>query len=301
MQLGLIGLGKMGYPLALNGKDHGLDVVTYSENPEKLERIQADGLQGFGNLADFVDALESPRVIWLMIPAGDPVDVMIQRLIPLLKAGDTILDGGNSQYQDSMRRHRQLSDMGLGFADVGTSGGTAGARHGACLMVGCDAAAYPALEPLFVALSSGAGCGHMGPAGAGHYVKMIHNGIEYGMMQAIGEGLQILRQSAFDFQLDQVAQVWREGSIISGLLMDVTAETLRKEPGLASIEGIVSASGEAEWTLQEALRLRVSAPVIAASLFARFKSMDGERFSEKSLAAMRGEFGGHAVTRRGEE
>ncbi len=301
MQLGLIGLGKMGYPMALNGRDHGLDVVIYSENKEKIDLTLKDGFQGFSSLEDFVSSLVPPRIIWLMIPAGDPVDVMIRRLIPLLEAGDYIIDGGNSRYLDSIRRHQELNSQTIHFVDVGTSGGTEGARNGACLMVGCDEQEYIYLEPLFLALSTGSGCGWMGQAGAGHYVKMIHNGIEYGMMQAIGEGLQILRQSEFEFQLDQITEVWQEGSIISGLLMDVTAEALRKEPELASVEGIVSASGEADWTIQEAVRLKVSAPVIAASLFARYKSMDAERFSEKSLAAMRGEFGGHMIARSREE
>lgn len=301
MQFGLIGLGKMGYPLALNGRDHGAEVVVFSENPEKLTLLRNEGLVGFDDLEGFIEALKPPRIIWLMIPAGDAVDTMIGRLVPTLLPGDIIIDGGNSRYQDSMRRYGELQEKGIRFADVGTSGGTAGARHGACLMVGCDEDVYSDLEPLLLSLSGGQGCGHMGPAGSGHYVKMIHNGIEYGMMQALGEGLQILKQSEFGFQLDQVAEVWRAGSIISGLLMDVTASALKKEPTLSSLEGIVNASGEADWTIQEAVRLRVSAPVIAASLFARYKSMDAERFSEKSLAAMRNEFGGHAVVRSGGE
>lgn len=300
MQLGLIGLGKMGFPLALNGRDHGIDVVAYSENPEKHQWLQDEGIKGFDNLEAFISALTAPRIIWLMIPAGKPVDGMIGRLREVLQPGDIIIDGGNSKYQDTVRRHHDLVDQGIRFVDVGTSGGTAGARNGACLMVGCDETAYALLEPILIALSNGQGCGRMGDAGAGHYAKMIHNGIEYGMMQAIGEGLQILRKSEFGFQLDQVTEVWRNGSIISGLLMDVMAQALRKEPRLQSIEGIVSASGEADWTVDEAVRLRVSAPVIAASLFARFKSMDTERFSEKSLSAMRGEFGGHPVIHRKE-
>jgi len=300
MQLGLIGMGKMGFPLALNGRDHGLEVTAYSENHEKLQWLKTEGIQGFDSLEGFVAALKPPRAIWLMIPAGKPVDDMIERLTPLLKADDFIIDGGNSKYQDTLRRHQQLNAQSIRFVDVGTSGGTAGARSGACLMIGCDEAGYTQLEPIFLSLSQGKGCGRMGSAGAGHYAKMIHNGIEYGMMQAIGEGLQILRQSEFGFKLDEVTQVWAGGSIISGLLMSVMAEALKKEPDLNSIEGVVSASGEADWTVDEAVRLRVSAPVISASLFARFKSMDIERFSEKSLAAMRGEFGGHAVIHKRE-
>lgn len=301
MKLGLIGLGKMGYPLALNAKERGIEVTVFSEDIEKLKQLKLEGLEGYSSIEDFVNSLTPPRVIWLMIPAGKPVDDMISRLVLKLEAGDVIIDGGNSRYQESMGRYQALKAKGIHFVDVGTSGGTSGARNGACLMVGCEADLYVSLEPIFLAISNGNGCGRMGKPGAGHYVKMIHNGIEYGMMQAIGEGLQILKQSEFAFKLDQVAEVWREGSIISGLLMDVTASALKKEPDLSSLEGIVNASGEADWTIQESVRLRVSTPVIAASLYARFKSMDTERFSEKSLAAMRSEFGGHAVITRKEE
>lgn len=301
MQLGLIGMGKMGFPMTLNGRDHGLDVTAYTENPEKLKWLKDEGVAGVDSLEALALALKPPRVIWLMIPAGKPVDDMIEQLTPLLTAGDYIIDGGNSRYQDTLRRHQRLSAQNISFVDVGTSGGTAGARSGACLMVGCEQAEYAHLEPIFLALSQGKGCGHMGRIGAGHYTKMIHNGIEYGMMQALGEGLQILRQSEFGFKLEDVTKVWQGGSIISGLLMDVMNEALTREPDLKSIEGIVSASGEADWTVDEAVRLRVAAPVISASLFARFKSMDVERFSEKSLAAMREGFGGHAVVRRSGE
>lgn len=301
MQLGLIGLGKMGYPLALNAKDSGVDVLVHSENQEKLSRAKADGMKGFENLEEFIKELLPPRVIWLMIPSGNPVETMIHRIKPLLEPNDIIIDGGNSRYHDSIRRHKELREDKIRFVDVGTSGGTEGARYGACLMVGCDQKTYDELEDLFRALSGGNGYDRMGPAGSGHYVKMIHNGIEYGMMQALGEGLQILRESDYEIELDKVAKVWQKGSIISGLLMDVTSDALEKDPQLSSIEGVVNASGEADWTVEEAVRLRVSVPVIAASLFARYKSMDNEKFSEKSLAAMRNEFGGHALIKSGDQ
>jgi len=301
MQLGLIGLGKMGYPLALNAKESGIDVVVHSENKEKLIKAKNDGMVGFEKLEEFIKALIPPRVIWLMIPSGNPVEVIIERIKPLLEPEDIIIDGGNSRYQDSIRRNKELKEQQIRFVDVGTSGGTEGARHGACLMVGCDQATYDELEGLLHLLSGGKGYGRMGMAGSGHYVKMIHNGIEYGMMQALGEGLQILRQSEYEIELDKVSKVWQEGSIISGLLMDVTANALAKDPELSALEGIVNISGEADWTVEEAIRLKVSIPVIATSLFARYKSMDTEKFSEKSLAAMRNEFGGHAVIRREEK
>lgn len=299
MELGIIGLGKMGYPLALNSKEKGIEVSVFSENIDKLKQAERDGLKGYHQLEAFVKGLKKPRTIWLMIPAGEPVDQMIESLTPFLSLGDVLIDGGNSQYKDSVRRHGALKKMGIDYLDVGTSGGVVGARTGPCLMIGGDASVYGRLEPLFLAISSGKGCGRMGEAGAGHYVKMIHNGIEYGMMQAIGEGLGILKASEYDFALDQVTQVWQSGSIITGLLMDVTANALRADSELSEIEGIVNVSGEAEWTVEEAVRLKVAAPVISASLFARFKSLDGEKFSEKSLAAMRNEFGGHKVVKRG--
>jgi 6-phosphogluconate dehydrogenase len=301
MQLGIIGMGKMGLPLALNGRDRGLEVLVFTEKADKLASLANEGIAGYGSLDEFVAALSVPKVIWLMIPAGQPVDAMITRLLPLLSSGDSLIDGGNSRYQDSQRRYAQLQLAGIHFMDVGTSGGTEGARNGACLMVGGEEAVYARLEPLFKALSNGRGCDRMGPAGAGHFVKMIHNGIEYGMMQAIGEGLEILRHSPMSLELDRVTEVWRQGSIVSGLLMDMTAAALAHEPGLESIEGIVGVSGEANWTVEEAVRLGVSAPVIATALFARFKSQDKEKYAEKTVAAMRREFGGHQVVDSGKE
>ena len=295
MQLGIIGTGKMGLPLALNGRDKGLDIRVYTEKAEKLSALEQENIPGYGTLAEFVAALSLPRAIWLMIPAGQAVDAMIARLQPLMTVDDILIDGGNSRYQESQRRHAQLQKVGIHYMDVGTSGGTEGARNGACLMIGGDDAAYSRMELAFKALSNGMGCDHMGPSGAGHFVKMIHNGIEYGMMQAIGEGLEILRHSTLPLKLDRVTSVWRKGSIVSGLLMDMTAAALAKEPDLASIEGVVAASGEANWTVEEAVRLGVSAPVIATALFTRFKSQDKEKYAEKTVAAMRREFGGHAV------
>ncbi len=298
MQLGIIGMGKMGLPLALNGRDHGLDIIVLSGDAAKRDALADEGIPGFSDLAAFVAALETPRTIWLMIPAGQPVENMIARLLPVLAPEDILIDGGNSWYRDSQRRAEQLAHRCIRFLDVGTSGGTEGARQGACLMVGGDEAVYARVEPAFKALSGGRGYARMGPSGAGHFVKMIHNGIEYGMMQAIGEGLEILRRSPLDLALDRVTEVWRHGSIVSGLLMDMTAAALAKEPGLESIEGVVAASGEANWTVEEAVRLGVAAPVISAALFARFKSQDQEKYAEKTVAAMRREFGGHAVVER---
>ncbi|MGD9949978.1 MAG: phosphogluconate dehydrogenase (NAD(+)-dependent, decarboxylating) [Desulfobulbus sp.] len=298
MQLGIIGMGKMGLPLALNGRDKGLEIVVFTEKEDKRDQLAQEGIAAYGSLESFIGALASPRAVWLMIPAGEPVDAMIAHLRHLLAEGDIIIDGGNSRYQDSQRRGEVLRRDNMHFLDVGTSGGTEGARNGACLMVGGDEAVYARLEPVFEALSGGMGYGLMGESGAGHFVKMIHNGIEYGMMQAIAEGLEILRHGPLSFKLDQVTSVWRKGSIVSGLLMDMTSTALAREPDLDSIEGIVAASGEANWTVEEAVRQGVAAPVIATALFTRFKSQDKEKYAEKSLAAMRREFGGHPVVTR---
>jgi 6-phosphogluconate dehydrogenase len=301
MQLGMIGLGKMGLPMVHNGRDHGLEIVVFSEKTSKINDLAAEGIKGFSRLEAFVGALLPPRVAWLMIPAGAPVDTMISRLLPLLDSGDILIDGGNSWYQDSQRRHAQMRQAGVHFLDVGTSGGTEGARNGACLMIGGDREVYNRVEPVFKALSGRSGCAYLGESGSGHFVKMIHNGIEYGMMQAIGEGLEIMRHSPLRLELDKVTAVWQRGSIVSGLLMDMTAAALAREPDLQSIEGVVAASGEANWTVNEAVRLGVATPTIAAALFARFKSQDQEKFAERSLAAMRREFGGHAVVTRDKE
>ena len=301
MQLGMIGMGKMGLPMVHNGRDHGLEIVVFSEKSEKITDLAAEGIKGFSRLETFVAALLPPRVVWLMIPAGAPVDTMISRLLPLLDSGDILIDGGNSWYQDSQRRHAQMLQAGIHFMDVGTSGGTEGARNGACLMIGGDREIYYRIEPVFKALSGSSGFAYLGESGSGHFVKMIHNGIEYGMMQAIGEGLEIMQHSPLGLELDKVTAVWQRGSIVSGLLMDMTAASLAREPDLQSIEGIVAASGEANWTVNEAVRLGVAAPTIAAALFARFKSQDRDKFAERSVAAMRREFGGHAVVTRDKE
>ena len=301
MQLGMIGLGKMGLPMAHNGRERGIEVVVFSEKTEKIADLATDGIKGYARLEEFIAALVPPRVVWLMIPAGPPVDAMISRLLPLLAPGDILIDGGNSWYQDSQRRHAQMLQAGIHFMDVGTSGGTEGARNGACLMIGGDREIYYRIEPVFKALGGSSGFAYLGESGSGHFVKMIHNGIEYGMMQAIGEGLEIMQHSPLGLELDKVTAVWQRGSIVSGLLMDMTAASLAREPDLQSIEGIVAASGEANWTINEAVRLGVAAPTIAAALFARFKSQDAEKFAEKSVAAMRREFGGHAVVYREEE
>lgn len=295
MRIGLIGLGKMGYPLALNFKEKNIDIVVYSSNVEKLDKLLKQKIEGFSNLDTFINSFSDTKIIWLMIPSGEAVDDMIMTLIPKLGEGDIVIDGGNSNYRDSIKRYDLLKEKGIHFLDVGTSGGVEGARYGACLMVGGDEFIYKKLEHIFKALSGGRGCDFIGESGSGHYVKMIHNAIEYGMMQAIGEGFQIMNQSDYDIDLYKVSKIWENGSIISGLLMNTVAKALEKDKLLDDIEGKVSFSGEADWAVEEALHLKVSIPVIAASLFARYKSNDDNDFSEKILAAMRNEFGGHSI------
>lgn len=295
MNIGLIGLGKMGYPLALNFIDNNINIHVYSSNQEKLNSLNNFGINGFSDIEKFIESMAKPRVIWLMIPSGQPVDDMISKIKGNLVKGDIIIDGGNSNYKDSLRRYNLLKAEGIEFLDVGTSGGVEGARKGACLMVGGDYETYIKLEEIFRLISGGSGYGFVGSSGAGHYVKMIHNAIEYGMMQALGEGFQMLYQSGYEISLEQVSNIWKKGSIISGLLLDKTSDALSKDETLSEIEGVVGFSGEADWALEEAINLKIAVPVIAASLFARYKSNDQNLYSEKVLSAMRNEFGGHNI------
>lgn len=295
MKIGLIGLGKMGIPLAYNAKDQGFEIHVFSNTPEKISSMTAEGIHAFDNLESFINSLGSPRIVWLMIPSGDPVDHLLEKLVPLLSPEDIIIDGGNSYYKDSQQRYHMLKKHHIHFLDVGTSGGIEGARKGACMMIGGDFKVFKSIEPLFQGLSGSAAYGFMGASGSGHYVKMIHNGVEYGMMQAIGEGIQILSAAPYHFDLAEVTRVWQNGSIVAGLLMDMMAQALKADPNLENLKGIVDASGEADWTIQEALDLKVSVPVLAHSLFTRYKSKDQEHMAEKAVAAMRKEFGGHAV------
>ncbi len=296
MKIGLVGLGKMGYALALNMRDCGVEVFATNRSLDKVEAIIKEGVHGVYDLESLVKSFgDERRVIWLMVPSGAPVDAMIESLIPLLSPSDIIIDGGNSYYKDTVLRYEKLKQIGIDYVDVGTSGGISGARNGACLMVGGDRDAVDYIEPILEKISIEQGYGYFGATGSGHYVKMIHNGIEYGMMQAIGEGFDILKASQYDLDFELVSKVWSNGSIIEGLLMRLMHEAFREDANLDGILGRVDASGEADWTLEEAIRLKVSAPVITQSLFARYKSKDDARFSEKTVAAMRNQFGGHKV------
>lgn len=295
MKVGLIGLGKMGYNLALNMRDNHIEVIAYNRTVEKVKEIEKEGVQGAYTLEDLVHKLPKPRIIWMMIPAGNPVDEMIDKLLPLIEKGDVLIDGGNSHYKDTLRRYELLKEKGIKFVDIGTSGGVSGARNGACMMIGCGDDVFTIIEPLVKVLCVPNGYLHTGVNGSGHYAKMIHNGIEYGMLQAIAEGFEILEKAPFNFDLEKVAQVYNNGSVIRGWLMELLQNALSKDPKLENILGVVHSSGEGLWTVQEALELKVPVQVIASSLFTRYRSEQMDTFAGKVIAALRNEFGGHKV------
>lgn len=298
MQIGLIGLGKMGYNLALNMKDHGVDVRVYTRNKETLNKIEQEGVKIYESVETLVGSLEKPRAVWLMITAGNAIDEMIDILLKYLSPGDTIIDGGNSRFTDTLKRGDALHERGIFFVDAGTSGGTSGARNGACMMVGGDDEPVKRLEPMLKSLNVEGGYLHVGKRGSGHYVKMVHNGIEYGMMQAIGEGFEILRKSGFEMNYEKVADVWSNGSIIAGYLIDMTKKAFGHHGDLENIVPVIDALGEGQWTVEEAVRLGVPAPVITNALFVRYASKDSEAFSDKVVAALRNEFGGHTLHKK---
>ena len=298
MQIGIIGLGRMGYNLALNLLDHGHDVVGYNRGHDKVEDLINAGGKGAFSTEELVEKLEGRRVVWIMVPNGDPTQEVIDSLLPLLNKHDIIIDGGNSNYNDTLRRYDEIKAKGIDFVDAGTSGGIEGARYGACSMVGAEDEVFKYIEPIFKDMCVENGYLHCGRVGSGHYTKMVHNGVEYGMMQAIGEGFEILKESQFDLNYEKVARVWNNGSVIRGWLMELTENAFMKSPELDDIRGKVGSNGEGLWTVQEALKLKVPVPVIASSLFVRDRSQQDESFSGQVVAALRNEFGGHAVEKK---
>ncbi|TAA72384.1 phosphogluconate dehydrogenase (NAD(+)-dependent, decarboxylating) [Planococcus salinarum] len=294
MEIGLIGLGKMGLNLALNLTDHGHKVVGY----DNFATFEDDSFKRASSIEELVNSLEAPRTIWLMVPAGDITETVIGELLPLLQKGDTLIDGGNSNYKDTLRRAAMLQEQGLYYFDCGTSGGTEGARHGICSMIGGDEEKFKDIEQVFKDISVENGYLYTGKAGSGHFLKMIHNGIEYGMMQAIAEGFDILSKSQFDYDYEEVAGVWDNGSIISSYLMGLTQNAFSKDAKLDGIKGVMNSSGEGQWTVETALDLKVPAPVITMSLMMRHRSQEEDTFTGKVVAALRNEFGGHAVVKK---
>jgi len=295
MELGMIGLGRMGANMAERLVLGGHRVISYDRSAEAIQRVVDKGAIGSRSLADFVQQLTLPRAIWLMVPAGDPVDETIEQLLPHLSKGDIIIDGGNSNYKDSIRRAEKLKAQGIHFVDAGTSGGIWGLKVGYCMMVGGEKAVVGRLEPIFKTLAPKDGYAHVGPNGAGHFVKMVHNGIEYGMLQAYGEGFELLKASRFDFDLGKIAHLWNQGSVVRSWLLELAESAFEKDPQLSSIRGYVEDSGEGRWTVLEAVERDVPAYVLTLSLFARFASRHEDSFSAKVIAALRNEFGGHAV------
>jgi len=320
MQLGMIGLGRMGGNIVRRLMKHGHSTVVYDKDPKAVAALAADGAAGSGALEDFVGKLKKPRTAWVMLPAGKITEATIDALSKLMQPGDVIIDGGNTFWQDDVRRGKALKERGINYVDVGTSGGVWGIDRGYCMMIGGDKAVVDRLDPIFAALAPGAGdierTGgregrdvrieqgyiHAGPVGAGHFVKMVHNGIEYGLMQAYAEGFDILKNAnidalpaehRFDLDIADIAEVWRRGSVIPSWLLDLTASALAKNPTLESYSGFVEDSGEGRWTVNAAIDEAVPAEVLTAALFARFRSRKQHTFAEKILSAMRDGFGGH--------
>ncbi len=296
MQIGLYGLGRMGANMARRWKLDGHDVVVCNRSAGPVDELKGEGLRGVYTIPELVNSLAAPRAIWVMIPSGDATDNAITTLLGLLQPGDTIIDSGNSNWKDSKRHSVECQAHGVNFMDQGTSGGIWGLTNGYCLMIGGEPASFKQLEPAFKTLApKGQYYLHCGAAGAGHFVKMVHNGVEYGMMQAYAEGFEIMRKAEFGLKMDQIAEVWREGSVVRSWLLDLLAEALKEDPTLDGVKGYVADSGEGRWTIQAAIDEDVPAPVITAALYARFTSRQDESFAAKVLAMMRKGFGGHAI------
>jgi len=295
MKIGFVGLGKMGGNMVERLIQGGHQVVAHDRSAEAVQAAVQKGAESADSLQDLVAKLPDPKVIWLMIPAGPPVLETAEALTSLLKPGDILIDGGNSNWRETQKQAAVLKEKGLHWIDCGTSGGVWGLENGYCLMAGGDPQACDHLKPIFESLAPAEGYLYCGPSGAGHFVKMVHNGIEYGMMQAYAEGFEIMENSPFDLDLHQVSHLWQQGSVVRSWLLELTELALKDDPKLAKIEGYVPDSGEGRWTVQAAIDFDTPAPVITHSLFARFQSRQSDSFAMKLLSALRNQFGGHAV------
>ncbi len=298
MELAMVGLGKMGANMTSRLLRGGHRIVVYDLNEAAIQKAATEGAIGTRSFADLVQRLSAPRAVWLMVPSGEPTEKTMLTVAEQLAPGDIIIDGGNSNYKDSIRRAALLKEKGIHFVDVGTSGGIWGITEGYSLMVGGEEAVVEQLRPIFATLAPAAdkGWGYVGPHGAGHFVKMVHNGIEYGLMQAYAEGFELMKKkSELSLDLPQIAEIWRHGSVVRSWLLDLTADALKENPSLDGIAAYVTDSGEGRWTVAEAIDLAVSIPVISMALQRRFRSRDEAPFSDKLLAAMRNQFGGHAI------
>ncbi|WEA42545.1 phosphogluconate dehydrogenase (NAD(+)-dependent, decarboxylating) [Priestia aryabhattai] len=297
MKVGLVGLGKMGINLGQNLLDQHHDVVAFDVNSNAVEQMKEYGASGVSSLQELVQSLETPRVVWLMVP-HTVVDSVISEVTPLLAEGDIVIEAGNSHYKESIRRYNELKENKIHFMDVGTSGGMEGARNGACYMIGGDREAWEIVESIFRDTAVENGYLYAGEAGSGHFLKMVHNGIEYGMMAAIGEGFEVLEKSQFDYDYEKVARVWNNGSVIRSWLMELTENAFSKDAKLDGIKGVMNSSGEGKWTVETALDLQTATPVIAMSLLMRYRSLEDDTFTGKVVSALRNEFGGHAVEKK---
>ena len=303
MEIGMIGLGRMGGNMAKRLMLGGHRVVAYDPRAEAVQALGQEGAAGASSITELVKELAPPRPVWVMVPSGEPTESTINAVADALSPGDVVIDGGNSNYKDSMRRAAALRERDLSFMDAGTSGGVWGLKEGYSLMVGGDPEVFRRLEPIFQTLAPGPdrGYGHVGPAGAGHFVKMIHNGIEYGLMEAYAEGFDIMQaKGEFNLDLRKIGEIWKHGSVVRSWLLDLVVDALSKDPRLESIKGYVADSGEARWTVAEAIDLDVPAPIITLSLTRRLRSRETDPFAERLLAALRQEFGGHPVRETGQ-
>ena len=297
MELGFVGLGRMGGNMVTRLTQAGHHIVAYDRSAEAVRTIGAQGARGTASLDELVKALSPPRAVWVMVPAGEATENTIRALADLLAAGDTIIDGGNTHYKDDVRRAGELSGRGITYVDAGTSGGIWGLANGYCLMVGGEKSVVDRLAPLFVTLAPPEGWLHVGPCGSGHYVKMIHNGIEYAMMQGYAEGFELMSASEFGLDLPRIAALWNRGSVVRSWLLELTADALAANPKLDGLKPYVEDSGEGRWTVLDAVEKAVPAPTITAALFGRFRSRRDNSFADRLLAALRNAFGGHAVRR----
>jgi len=295
MQLGFVGLGRMGLNMVTRLVRGGHQIVAYDRSADAVARAEAAGASGVSSLEALAQALDAPRGVWVMVPAGDPTESTVTALGSLLSAGDAIIDGGNTRFHDDVRRAQALAAKKIDYVDAGTSGGIWGLQEGYCLMVGGDAAVCARLEPIFLTLAPPDGYLRVGDHGAGHYVKMIHNGIEYGLMQAYAEGFELMHESEYKIDLAAVAALWDHGSVVRSWLLQLTARALAQDPDLAGLKGEVEDSGEGRWTLHEAIDRGVPLPALAAALYTRFRSRQDDPFGNRLLAALRQQFGGHAV------
>ena len=296
MDVAMIGLGRMGGNMARRLLRGGHHVVVWNRTFSKAQELVPEGGEAAADFADLVGKLPAPRVLWLMLPNGAPTQDAIDELVPLLSAGDIVIDGGNSYFKEDIARAESLAAHKLRYLDIGTSGGVWGLQVGYCMMIGGERSAFEHIEPILKTLApEGTGYGYMGSAGAGHFVKMVHNGIEYGMMQAYGEGFELLEASRWDLDLGAIADLWGKGSVVRSWLLELAADAFKKDPGLEQITGYVDDTGEGRWMVEQAIELGVPMPIIANSLFVRFRSRQPDSFSAKVLAALRNEFGGHAV------